>query len=418
MKRVLFVILFAAMFRFMPAETAQAAVATIELQTEAETIRVDEEFEVILLIEAQPAEGESAKAATIGDFEAHLIYDPDVMEFVTAPSCIMGGAGMLRISDMGASASEGSRKYVMRFRALERGTGQVSMYSMPLVYTFGGTEAMSVSSNQLELTVLPAKDASNNASLSALKVSPGKLSPAFATTIREYEVSIPYESERIIVSALTEDANATVSVNGSTGLKLGRNTVLVTVTAEDGTEKRYYLYVTREEKAAEPTKAPEPVVPEGFEAGIHANENNGVITLSYGGEFTVAPEDGSYIAPTGYEETVLYVDGVKIKGYIKRDTPESDYFVLVLQNELGESGYYRYDRKEQTLQRFDETKIEIRQVVEEDNSPLYDMIEKYKSNQVFLLFLLAMFIGITVLLLMLLLHQYKRYSGNDEDLDD
>lgn len=419
MKRGLFFFLLGVMLLFGATETAQAAVATIDLQAESDVVRVGEEFEVTLWINVQPAEGEMPQAAIIGDFEAYLIYNADVIEFVTAPSCITGGAGMLRIADMGASASMGSRKYVIRFSAIARGTSDLSLDSRPIVYTYGMDQAMSVSSNVLTIAVEAAQDASDNANLSALKVNPGKISPAFATTVREYEVTVPYTTEMIIVSALTEDENAVVGVNGSTGLKVGRNTVVVTVTAENGTEKRYYLYVTREEEKAEPTKAPEKPKPEGYEAGLHATEKDGRIVLSFAGNFKVSEEQGAYIAPTGYEETVLYVDGIKVKAYTKRDVPDSDFYVLILEDELGVSGYYRYDRQQQTLQRFEEEKIEIRQVVEEDNSALHDALDKYKSQQVFLLFTLAMFIALSVLLLLIVVKLYRQAQPADEDeLDD
>ena len=417
MKRGLFLILLVAAVLFGKSETAHAAVATIDLQAENETVRVDEEFEVTLWINVQPAAGETAQAAVIGDFEAYLIYNADVMEFVTAPSCITGGAGMLRIADMGAEASVGSRKYVIRFRALERGVSEVSLDSRPVIYTYGMDSAMSVSSNVLSIAVEAAQDASDNANLSALKVSPGKISPAFATTIREYEVTIPYSAERIVVSALTEDENAVVGVNGSTGLAVGRNTVTVTVTAENGTERRYYLYVTREEEAAEPTKAPERPAEEGYLQGIHATEKDGRIVLSFGGEYKVSDENGAYIAPTGYEETVLYVDGVRVKAYVKRDVPDSDFYVLILEDELGVSGYYRYDREQMTIQRYDEERIELRQVVEGDSGALRDALEKYKSQQVFLIFLVAMFIALSVLLLLVVVKLYRQAQPEDDDED-
>lgn len=418
MKRGLFFIMLSAVLWFGSTEPAQAAVATIDLQTEQESVRVGEEFEVTLWIQVQPAEGETAQAAVIGDFEAYLIYNADVMEFITAPSCITGGAGMLRIADMGADASVGSRKYVIRFRALERGVSEVSLDSRPVIYTYGMDSAMSVSSNVLTVSIEAAQDASDNANLSALKVSPGKLSPAFATTIREYEVTVPYTSEMLVVSALTEDVNAVVGVNGSTGLKVGRNTVTVTVTAENGTEKRYYLYVTREEEMPEPTKAPEEPDIEGYEPGLHATESEGRILLSFGGEYKVSEESGAYIAPTGYEETILYVDGIRIKAYTKRDVPDSEFYVLVLEDALGVSGYYRYDRQQQTLQRYDDEKIEIRQVVEEDNSALRDALERYKSQQVFLLFVLAMFIALSVLLLLVVVKLYRQGQTDESEFDD
>lgn len=419
MKQGLFLLLFALVVGFGAAETAQAAVAAIELQAEEEVIRVGEEFEVTLTIRAQPAQDETPQAATIGDFEAYLMYNADVMEFVTAPSCITGGAGMLRIADMGAAASEGVRKYVVRFQALARGTAELSLDSRPMVYAYGTGDAMSVSSNVLNLAVEAAEDASDNANLSALKVNPGKISPAFATTVREYEVTVPYSTEMIVVSALTEDENAVVGVSGSTDLQVGRNTVVVTVTAEDGTEKRYYLYVTREEETPEPTKAPEePEEEKGNEAGLHAKSQDGRVLLSFAGTYQVSEEQDAYIAPTGYEETVLYVDGIRIKAYAKRDVLDSDFYVLVLQDELGVSGYYRYDREQQTLQRYDEERIELKQVVEEDNSALYEALDKYKGQQVLLLFLLAMFIAFTVLLLLIVVKLYRQGQSDDNDLDD
>ena len=419
MKRGLVLILLAmAVLFFGVPEYAQAAVATIELQAENDTVRVGEEFEVTLWINVQPTEGENPQAAVIGDFEAYLIYNADVIEFVTAPSCITGGAGMLKIADMGASPSVGSRKYVARFRALARGVSDLSLDSRPVVYTYGMDGAMSVSSNVLTVAVEAAQDASDNANLSALKVSPGKISPAFATTVREYEVTVPYESERIVVSALTEDENAVVGVNGSTGLKVGRNTVVVTVTAENGTEKRYYLYVTRQEEAPEPTPEPEKPAVDGYEPGIHAAETEGSVVLSFGGEFRVSDEQGAYVAPTGYEETVLYIDGIRIKAYVKRDMPDSDFYVLILEDALGNAGYYRYDREQQTLQRYDEEKIELRQVVEEDNSALYDALDKYKGQQVFLIFMLAMFLALSVLLLLVVVKLYRQRQPEDTDLDD
>ena len=421
MKRGLFLILLAlAVLWFGTPEQVQAAMASIDLQVESDTVRVGDEFEVTLWINVQPAEGESSQAAIIGDFEAYLIYNADVIEFVTAPSCITGGAGagMLRIADIGADASVGSRKYVIRFQAIARGVSEVSLDSRPIVYTYGMDQAMSVSSNVLTLAVEAAQDASDNANLSALKVSPGKLSPAFATTVREYEVSVPYETERLIVSALTEDENAVVGVNGSTGLQVGRNTVVVTVTAENGTEKRYYLYVTREKEAPEPTPVPEKPEPVGFEKGIHAEQTDGSVLLSFGGSYKVSEDASAYIAPTGYEETVLYVDGIRIKAYAKRDTPDADFYVLVLEDELGVSGYYRYDREQQTLQRYDESRIELRQVVEEDNSALYKTLDKYKSQQVFLVFMVAMFLALSVLLLLIVVKLYRQGHTGEDELDD
>ena len=140
--------------------------------------------------------------------------------------------------------------------------------------------------------------------------------------------------------------------------------------------------------------------------------------LNFAGNYKVSEEQGAYVAPTGYEETILYVDGVQVKAYVKRDAPESEFFVLVLEDEWGNSGYYRYDREHQTLQRYSEEQIEIRQVVEADNSALYDTLEQYKKQQVMLLFMLALFIALCVLLSLITIRLYRQDHIGDDDFDE
>lgn len=424
MKRGAFLFLIIAFIWIFPEKTAAAAMATIRIQTPSEVVRVDDEFEVSIEITAQPSEGESSATAVIGDFEAYLIYDDTIFEFVTAASsCITGGGGNLKISDFGAEPSHGSRKYVMRFRALERGSGNFSFYTTPNVYVYGGgvDDRMPALTDILEITVQASASASDNANLSALKVSPGNLTPAFATTLREYSVTVPYGIDMVIVSALTEDENASVSVSGSTGLSVGENKVVITVTAENGTEKRYYIYVTREKKAEDPTVTPEPTKepePEGITEGLHAAVRGTETILTFGKSYRVSEDATAYVAPTGYEETVLFLDGIRIKAYGKRGDVQGEQLVLVLLDENGQSGYYRYDRREQTIQRFDEERIEIRQVIEQDNSELISAIRKYKNNQVVLLFLLALFFSLSITFLLIIIKLYQKYRQEEDDLYD
>lgn len=422
MKRGFVAFVAALMILFSTKQMAAAATATIEISTETETVRVDEEFTVVLTIRSAPGDNETKQDAAIGDFEAYLIYDADLCDYVSAPLCITGGDGMLKISDIGANASEnGERTYRIRFRALSRGDAKFSMYTKPLVLSYQKQEEMSASYNDLSVTIQPAKDASENSNLSALRVSPGRLSPAFATTIREYSVTVPYETETIIISALTEDTEARVSVSGSTGLKVGKNTAVITVTAENGSERRYYLFITREEKQEEtaPVSTPETKNENGVEAGIHAENKDGQITVSCGTKLLVSDTASDYIAPTGYEETILYLDGIQIKGYKKRGEPENDFTVLVLVDENGSSGYYSYDRVGQTIQRFDEGRIEIKQLIETDNSGLERTIRELKNRQIVLIFLMAMFFSFSILSLIILIRTLKKaHHSSEEDFEE
>jgi LPXTG-motif cell wall-anchored protein len=89
---------------------------------------------------------------------------------------------------------------------------------------------------------------STDATLSNLSVSPGTLSPAFASATTEYNVEVPNAVNSITLTATKADANATVSGDvGAKSLSVGPNTFTITVTAEDGnTEKTYTITVTRD----------------------------------------------------------------------------------------------------------------------------------------------------------------------------
>ncbi|HTK20459.1 MAG TPA: cadherin-like beta sandwich domain-containing protein, partial [Mucilaginibacter sp.] len=97
---------------------------------------------------------------------------------------------------------------------------------------------------------------SNNATLSNLTISPGTLTPAFASGTTVYTASVSNATTSIAVTPTTTDGNATVTVNGTTassgspftvnGLAVGPNTVTVVVTAQDGvTQTAYTIIVTR-----------------------------------------------------------------------------------------------------------------------------------------------------------------------------
>ncbi|WP_424101059.1 BspA family leucine-rich repeat surface protein [Planktomarina sp.] len=92
---------------------------------------------------------------------------------------------------------------------------------------------------------------SNDASLSALSLSSGSLSPSFASGTTAYTASVANSVSSITVSPTTSDANATVTVNGAApttpvSLAVGSNAVTVQVTAQDGfTTQSYTVAVTR-----------------------------------------------------------------------------------------------------------------------------------------------------------------------------
>ncbi|KAM5164820.1 uncharacterized protein ACMZJ9_007246 [Mantella aurantiaca] len=90
----------------------------------------------------------------------------------------------------------------------------------------------------------------NNCDLEKLCVPGVKLEPTFKADITKYTVTVPSQRTQITVDAFPSDSGASCTVLGGEGskvvkLKDGLNSVVVEVTAEDGTIKKYILDITK-----------------------------------------------------------------------------------------------------------------------------------------------------------------------------
>ncbi len=98
--------------------------------------------------------------------------------------------------------------------------------------------------------------ASTDATLNGLSISPGTLSPTFASSRTTYTASVANSVSSITVTPTANDSNATITVAGTAvnsgaastaqNLGAGLNSIIITVTAEDGaTTETYTVKVTR-----------------------------------------------------------------------------------------------------------------------------------------------------------------------------
>ena len=91
---------------------------------------------------------------------------------------------------------------------------------------------------------------SNNTNLSNLGIKPNDFT-GFKTNKTSYDVTVPNDVEKVTVYATAQDKKASIKGNGTQKLNVGKNTLNVVVTAEDGTTKTYTINVTREEGNSE-----------------------------------------------------------------------------------------------------------------------------------------------------------------------
>lgn len=87
---------------------------------------------------------------------------------------------------------------------------------------------------------------SGNNYLSYITCSNGTLEPAFDPDIREYSMTVPYEVDSLALDWGRDHSASWVDVSGNS-LSVGSNTISLTVTAENGSTRTYYIYVTRQE---------------------------------------------------------------------------------------------------------------------------------------------------------------------------
>ena len=319
----------------------------------------------------------------------------------------------LESGDLAPMGFEGdNRTNQLVFRANDTGTGSVwisaGSYCVSGVdYDASGSASVSIVSastpddSEPDYTPSTPGKSGNNA-LSALTVSAGTLTPAFDPAVTEYTLSLPQGTEKLTLTATPSDSNATVQGDGELTLREGENTLPLVVTAENGDTKTYTvtakvaqaptlflsfsgakLGVVKDVEGVTPPTgftAAEPVsqggdtlplwvdangkhtlvylVDEKGVAGFYLySRTEGVLSpylpLAYGGTtyiYTGIPSEKASVP--GLKAATVEAFSQTLSGWRYEDAALSDFVVLYLMDDGGQYGYYTYDTKNATLQRF------------------------------------------------------------------
>ena len=352
-------------------------------------------------------------SVSVGKTVAFSITVPSGSEAWTY-SVSWSGNLTLESGDTAPMGFEGdSRTNQLVFRANSTGTGTVSIsagsYCIAGVdYDASGSASVSIVSasepddSEPDYTPSTPGKSGNNA-LSALTVSAGTLAPAFDPAVTEYTLSLPQGTEKLTLTATPSDSNATVQGDGELALQEGENTLPLVVTAENGDTKTYTvtakvaqaptlfldyngqrLGVVKDVSQVTPPAgfAPaEPITYSGDTLPIWTDVS-GKRTLVYlMDEKTSAQGFYLFSQTTGVQSpylpilcgsvTYIYTDipkelssvpgltpatvkafGQTLNGWTYNDASLKDFCVLYLMDDAGSYGYYTYDSREETLQRF------------------------------------------------------------------
>lgn len=387
---------------FMNINTVKAASVDIDISADKNPVTVGDTVYVYININSD---------TMFGDVEANLVYDEDILEYKNGVSFITGNSGFLRISDIDISEGGNSRKYVLEFKALKVGKCEIDFSGSVMVYDYESGLPMPVSNNVLELEVIPEQTASDNASLSSLKINPGVLNPPFDRDVYEYSTSVGYDTDKLVVVAIPDDDKAEINITGNDFLEAGENKVIVTVTAESGNKKEYTINVTKE-SAPEDETGTNPIVPDNKHGSFELVREENEIYAVYGGKYKLIEPDDSVKIPEGYSKTRIIISGISIEVYAPEKL-DSDFILIYAENELGEANWYRYDKVERTMQRYVEEQAAVTEPAKDLEAEIMTS-EEYRSNLNKAAIVIALLSALCILLMILSIRLFVTTRDNKD----
>lgn len=278
-------------------------------------------------------------------------YPTSLLTFVKSSeeTTVNGGTVVLSVGEYG-SRERGTETITFKVKA--SGNAGIAVAAPRATDSEGNQVSVGAASTIVKIknqTVQNQKSA--DSSLSSLSVSSGTLSPAFSAQVYNYKLDVENSVSSLDISASAGDAGAKVeSVEGADSLAEGKNTVKITVRAEDGTTSVYTIEVNR-------AKAEETAVENPKETGDDAedtpagDETKGIRLKSEFGYITILPEADTASLPEEYEPRPLSIpDKGEVTAYFCEANP--NICLLYAQNNQGESSWYQYDIRERTYLRW------------------------------------------------------------------
>ena len=247
--------------------------------------------------------------------------------------------------------------------------------------------------------------------LKELSIDGYELSPTFNKDTLEYTVSLDYDVEKINVIVKANDTKANVKGLGEIKVNEGSNNIEIVVTAENGNERVYKINAVVEDKNPIKVKVhkkeytvmkkidPE-IIPNNYHETkitiddiettclynevtdytlVALKDSDGKITL-----FIYNAKNGTYEkykeltfnnnivlfekkpnkVIEGYKKVEITINDEKVVAY-QKDKKSSYYLLYGLNIENGNEGWYRYDKIEDSIQRFDDS--DINQILDDKN---------------------------------------------------
>lgn len=374
----------------------------------------------------------------MGSWQMSLNYDKSYLQ-LTNSTARDGGTFMI---DYAEDPGVLKKTYTFTFKTLKSGTTKLSVDGYR-AYVSSDLSALSLSANTKQIRIITQAELeasySKNNNLSALEVEGFTLTPEFKTDILEYSVVVPENTKEVNIKANVQDKRASVNGIGTQTVNPGANKFSVVVRAQSGAEKTYVINVEvkdenpinvavngknytvvkiKENLPAASLYTETTININDFEIPAYKNDNTNLVLVGLKDEegnislFIYNKDKNEYqeyneigvnkitIYPLtsneeikGYKKDTITINGVKVDGYYY--TKDSDYVIIYGINvETGDKGFYMYDKKMQSLIKYnDEYIIDLNKKIE-----LYSYI-------------IIGFSGVFILMIIIMIVLAKKKSG-------
>lgn len=378
----------------------------------------------------------------MGSWQMSLNYDKSYLQ-LTNSTARDGGTFMI---DYAEDPGVLKKTYTFTFKTLKSGTTKLSVDGYR-AYVSSDLSALSLSANTKQIRIITQAELeasySKNNNLSALEVEGFTLTPEFKTDILEYSVVVPENTKEVNIKANVQDKRASVNGIGTQAVNPGANKFSVVVRAQSGAEKTYVINVEvkdenpinvavngknytvvkiKENLPAASLYTETTININGFEIPAYKNNNTNLVLVGLKDEegnislYIYNKDKNEYqeyneigvnkitIYPLtsneeikGYKKDTITINGVKVDGYYY--TKDSDYVIIYGINvETGDKGFYMYDKKMQSLIKYnDEYIIDLSKKIE-----LYSYI-------------IIGFSGVFILMIIIMIALAKKRSGKKKN---
>lgn len=345
----------------------------------------------------------------MGSWQMSLNYDKSYLQ-LTNSTARDGGTFMI---DYAEDPGVLKKTYTFTFKTLKSGTTKLSVDGYR-AYVSSDLSALSLSANTKQIRIITQAELeasySKNNNLSALEVEGFTLTPEFKTDVLEYSVVVPENTKEVNIKATVQDKRASVNGIGTQAVNPGANKFSVVVRAQSGAEKTYVINVEvkdenpinvavngknytvvkiKENLPAASLYTETTININGFEIPAYKNDNTNLVLVGLKDEegnislYIYNKDKNEYqeyneigvnkitIYPLtsneeikGIKKDTITINGVKVDGYYY--TKDSDYVIIYGINvETGDKGFYMYDKKMQSLIKYnDEYIIDLNKKIE------------------------------------------------------